>query len=79
MKASVDLYAKNQAISNVFVNNDKDIEIRGVTKENDGQYIIHVKNEYGDDTDYFTIKVIEGKFNIIANILIQISISIFKS
>lgn len=64
MKATVELYAKNQAISNVMVNNNRNIEIRGVTKENEGQYIIHVKNDYGDDTDYFTIKVIEGKFII---------------
>ncbi len=49
------------SLSNLFVNEvDKSIEIRGVTKDNDGQYVIVVSNSYGQSSDYFTIQVVEA-------------------
>ena len=47
--------------SNVFINDrSKHIELRGVTKQNEGQYLITVSNPYGTATDYFHIKVLEA-------------------
>lgn len=55
--ASVRLYGPQQ-LSNLHVNDlDNSVEIRGVTKENEGQYIITVTNQFGSANDYFHIKV----------------------
>lgn len=60
VKATVKLYGPKE-ISNLIVNQyDKSIDIKSVTKDNEGQYIITVTNQFGTANDYFHIKVIEA-------------------
>ncbi len=60
VRTEVNLYGAS-SFKNLYVNEvDKSIEIRGVTKENEGQYIITASNDYGQSSDFFNIQVVEA-------------------
>ncbi len=58
---NVDLYSPQQIkFTNLIVNkNARTIEIKGITKEMEGQYVVSVSNSYGSENDYFTLNVNE--------------------
>jgi hypothetical protein len=63
VQIKVELYsAQRQPNANVHVDKERGrIEIKSVSKDLQGQYLVEATNDYGTASDYFELVVIEGK------------------
>jgi hypothetical protein len=67
VQIKVQLYNADQPVSNLFVNKDmRKIEIKRITKEMNGQFIIEATNAYGSVQDYFILRVLESNVFVMA-------------
>lgn len=64
IQIKVQLYsAQSQPVSGIYVNQAENrIEIRQVTRDMQGQYIVEASNDYGTAQDYFALRVLESKY-----------------